>query len=200
MDKTAERKADLSTFHGTFWLYANNTVLGAGGAEWAKQLLNKYMWRNNILSLPRILKYLMIETWSRNCFWGPVVLSLLRIHVTVLPYGTWKSPWHLSLHFSPSLGGADRQQRLWLCPPWGPRGDGRAAGHEAPAWAGPPLAGHHRGRGQFGIFLLSVRDPWARWELRSQCVCSWRSVGRTVAEWVCSRCPCGATINRAKGI
>lgn len=172
------------------------------GKNWAKQLLNKYMWEKNQHSFPsknpEVTEDGDLE--SKLLLEPECVSFILRICVTVLLHWTWKSPWHLSLHFSPSLGGADRKQRLWLCPPRGPRGDGRAAGHEAPAWAGPPLTGCRWGRSQFSIFLLSVRDPWTRWELQTQYVCNWWLVGRTFAEWVCSRYPCVETINRAKGI
>lgn len=167
-DKTAKLEADSSTYHRMFQLYENNSVWEK---DWPKQLLNKYMWKKNLsLSFSRILRHLRIKTYNQDCVWRLHLFPfLLRIWITVELNLKMESSWHLSFSLSlfPPLGGADRQQCLWLCPPWGPRGDGRAAGHEASAWAGSPLTGHHWGRSQLSIFLLPVGDPWARWELQS---------------------------------
>lgn len=96
MDKTAECKADLSAFHRTLWLYANNTVWGE---NWAKQLLNKYMWEKKI-SFPSQESWSSWRwrTWSRNCCWGPSMFPFrLRICIAVTALNAEKPMTPLSL-------------------------------------------------------------------------------------------------------
>lgn len=140
--------------------------------KWAKQLLNKY-----VSPPPRKKKKSFNLKNPSACKDKDSELGLfLGVCVRFLfcsrseRWGCWiwdrEHHWHLFL-LLPPLGGADRQQRVWLCPPRGPRGDGGTAGHEAPAGPGSPLAGHRRGRSKLRIFLLPVGDPWTRWELQS---------------------------------
>lgn len=176
MDKTAERKADLSTFHRMFWLYANNTVWGE---NWAKQLLNKYMCKKKNLSLPRILKYLesklllgpecVVPFSSRNLCRCASASNMEKPVTPVSPLlslSRWSWQEAASLTMS-TLGTTWRWQSSWA---WSSRLGGvsspRAPQRTQPVQPLPPLS--QRPPSQVGIanpmcLLLVVGGQDLRW-------------------------------------